>query len=366
MFVPYRNIYIIAGMSVMLVVLATIIKITESVPPGTFALPQSEERKERSGPPSGYPVHLDYDFYATSASGSEVSVKGAIASDNNQNKVNESAPQNTGQKEQKPASSQNSVQNTPDPITAKAYLVGNVKTGDIYLERSSAEAMPVASMSKLVTAFVATETLDPDLKIEITEEAVAVPPDRSNLQAGEMYTSKELLYPLLLSSSNVAAEALASRFDRAKFLELMSSYAWEIGMPTTYFADPSGVSPSNKASARDIFALSKYLYSSRPDILALTKERKAETATTSEHLGHDFVSTHPFVDDPRFIGGKTGRTPEAGDTMMTILNIQGHPVAIIVIGSEYESRAVDTTILANRIEKALAGIASKAKPANQR
>ena len=75
-------------------------------------------------------------------------------------------------------------------------------------------------------------------------------------------------------------------------------------------------------------------------------------ATTTEHGAHDFVSIHPFVNDPRFIGGKTGHTDEAADTMLTILNIGGQPIAFIVLGSN--DRTKDTSLLVDQVLKILA------------
>jgi D-alanyl-D-alanine carboxypeptidase len=239
---------------------------------------------------------------------------------------------------------------SPNEITAKAYVVGNVMTGHVYLSSNASMVMPVASMSKLITTIAATDTLSPTTTITITPAETDVPPDGSNLQAGETFTLKELLYPLLLDSSNVAAEAIASSSDRMKFLELMSSYAWEIGMPTAYFADPSGINPHNHASADDMLSLAHYLYVYRPDILALTRIVHAEVATTTEHGAHSFDSIHPFVTDPRFIGGKTGRTPEAGETMMTILRMGSQPIAFIVMGSDYGRRQADTDLLIQKFQ----------------
>ena len=206
-------------------------------------------------------------------------------------------------------------------------------------------------MSKLVTAFVATDELDLNKVVEITPEMTDVPPDSSNIKAGEKYMVKELLYPLLLSSSNVAAEALASSSDRAYFMERMKSYAWEIGMPSSFFDDPSGVSPYNTASAKDLFALSVYLYKYRPDILALTRNPSLLSAAVAEHAERRYTSTHPFVNDTRFIGGKTGRTPLAGDTMMTILKINDKPISFIVLGSKYDNRANDTRLLIEKLKQ---------------
>lgn len=242
---------------------------------------------------------------------------------------------------------------SPQAITAEAYLVGNVRTGQMYLERQGTLVLPVASMSKLVTAIAATDTLSPTTTITITPAETDVPPDGSHLAAGESFMMSELLYPLLLDSSNVAAEALASSSDRTKFLYLMNSYAWEVGMPHTFFADPTGLSPHNAATAEDFFALARYLYKFRPDILALTRTVSISTATTTDHGAHIFASIHPFVTDPRFIGGKTGHTDQAGDTMLTILDIGGQPVAFIVLASETDHRAEDTDLLIDALQNIL-------------
>jgi len=230
----------------------------------------------------------------------------------------------------------------PNQIYATAYIAANVETGKIYAQKNAKEVLPVASMSKLVTAFAATDMLPRTTTISITENDTNVPPDSSGIAQNETYTLNELLYPLLLNSSNVAAEAMASKTNRVTFLELMSSYAWEIGMSTAFFADPSGVDPHNAASADDLLALAKYLYKYRPDILELTRTSTYIVATTTDHGSHIFASIHPFVNDPDFIGGKTGRTPEAGDTMLTIMRIYGQPVAIVVLGSKYDGRYSDT------------------------
>jgi D-alanyl-D-alanine endopeptidase (penicillin-binding protein 7) len=249
-------------------------------------------------------------------------------------------------------------------ITAYAYLVGDVSTGKVYINSNSVNAFPVASMSKLVTAIVATNRFTPTTTIAIPELSTDIATDTSNLQVGEKFTLEEILQPLLLSSSNIAAEAIASTkmssttatsTAHLNFLELMSSTAWEIGMPKAYFADPSGLDPHNQASARDIFVLAQYLYTSRPDILKITRTIHATIATTTTHNSHEIDSTHPFIIDPRFIGGKTGRTFEAGETMLTILNIGDKPIAFVVLHSRYGYRAFDTNVLIRKYVELTAG-----------
>ena len=121
---------------------------------------------------------------------------------------------------------------------------------------------------------------------------------------------------------------------------------------------PSGLSDKNAGTAKDFFALARYLYRYRPDILALTRIVSTSTATTTLHDAHVYASIHPFVSDPRFLGGKTGHTPAALDTMLTIMNIAGHPIAIIVLRSDGE-RARDSSLLADQTTAILTTAAGK-------
>ena len=238
-------------------------------------------------------------------------------------------------------------------VKAQAYLIADIETGEVYDSRNMDKAYPVASMSKLVTALVTLDTIASTTQITISEADTRVASDTSMLRAGEMFSRDELLKALLLSSSNVAAMALASTTgNRDAFMEHMSALSWEIGMPKTFFADPSGLSSSNVASARDIFALARYLQLYRPEILSLTTIPQYEIATTTDHGAHQVISTHPFVADTRFVGGKTGRTPEAGETMLTILKINDRTIAFVVLKSLYGYRALDTKyLIENYIQK---------------
>lgn len=236
------------------------------------------------------------------------------------------------------------------PITAKSYLVGNVRTGEIYMMRNQNTVLPVASMSKLITAVESIDQFSMSGTTTIASSTMAYP-DSQKFVEGEIFTVEEALYPLLVSSSNIMAETLASTTSRTAFMDLMSSYAWEIGMPATYFADPSGLSPQNMSSASDFFALARYLYKMRPDILAITKTAKYTLSTTTEHNYREIVSTHPFVNEANFLGGKTGKTPQARDTMLTILDLNNIPIAFIVLGSE--DRKKDTLYLIGQVKNIL-------------
>jgi D-alanyl-D-alanine carboxypeptidase len=235
-------------------------------------------------------------------------------------------------------------------VSASSFLIGNVETGQVYVKKNAERPMPVASMSKLITAIAAADFLPATTSVTITEEMlVATSTDTSKLSAGETFQISELMYPMLLNSSNIAAEAIASATDRHGFIRIMSGYAKEIGMPRTSFADPSGLNPLNMSSASDFFALARYLYKTHPEILALTQTETKEVASTTDHLAHNFFSIHPFVRAEGFLGGKTGHTNAAKDTMLTIMRIKNQPIAFVVLASD--DRRQDTKILIDYVSE---------------
>lgn len=243
---------------------------------------------------------------------------------------------------------QDEIQDFKSKVTAIAYIVGNLKTGEIYLEKRADLSLPVASMSKLLTASVAMDLLPRNTITQIDENTIkTVPNNKDDFKPGERFATEELIPLMLVSSSNIAAEAIASTtyMNREEFVHNMSAYSWEVGVRSSYFSDPSGISEYNRVSARDIFSLSKYLYERKPEILNITKIAKGFIEGNNLHNSHVFASTHPYVSDKRFLGGKTGTTIAAGETMLTILSIKGEPISFVVLHSKAGNRKNDTDIL---------------------
>jgi len=248
----------------------------------------------------------------------------------------------------KPVQNNETKNNLPvNAISAEAYIVGNLRTGKIIMEKNPDRVLPVASMSKLVTALVATRIYSSSTQILVTRDVTAVPPDVSGIKEGEKYTLHELLHPLLMSSSNIAGEAIASSSDRTEFLGLMSEYAWEIGMPSSYIADPTGLSENNSATARGFFGLARYILREEPEIMKITTIPSIKLASTTGHGEKNIPNIHPFVNDKLFLGGKTGRTNAAMDTMLTVLDIKGEPIGIVVLRSRDRMR--DTSWLVEEL-----------------
>lgn len=246
----------------------------------------------------------------------------------------------------------------PD-VSAEAYLVANLDTGEIYVEHNANTVFPIASLSKLVTALVATHSMPGDQKIVITQPMLDAWGPAGKLVLGESLTVTELLYPLLLESSNDAAEAFAQSHGSADFILKMNTFVEGLGMSATAFRDVSGLSSGNTSNAKDLLKLSRYLYTNEKGLLDLTRKVTMTLASSTDHGPYTWNTNNPFPYDPNFIGGKTGRTNEAKESMISLFRytkgLSSYPVAIIVLRSDFTNREIDTSYLFNQFMKKVEG-----------
>jgi serine-type D-Ala-D-Ala endopeptidase (penicillin-binding protein 7) len=234
---------------------------------------------------------------------------------------------------------------TVPALTAPHYLIADVESNTI-LAASDVEAVaPIASVTKLMTALVAAETINLDTTVAITQPTFvqSLIPRIGERSRVSMYS---LLQLLLVESSNEAAEVIAAQADREKFISSMNEKAKSLGMEETYFVDPSGLGAGNISSLRDLFRLAQYIYQNRSFIFEVTANQNLKTA----HQGGEFGQLVNFnqVDDlDNLIGGKVGETIAAGQTSVTLhrLTVKGEErvVAIIILGSK--ERNADVTKL---------------------
>jgi D-alanyl-D-alanine carboxypeptidase len=203
----------------------------------------------------------------------------------------------------------------------------------------------MASLTKLMTATVVFDHLSMDTKITITPQTLAIDPSETTLAANGTYTVSDLLHVMLMPSSNVAAEAMATYYGHAVFMAEMNQHAQAWGMTSTYFDDPSGLSSANQSSAHDLMILAQHVYNDYPQILAIT--RTPQTTITELNTGRQsgVRSINSFAGETGFIGGKTGYTNEAQDNLLSVFTYHNHPVLIIVLGTT--DRFGDTTKLLN-------------------
>jgi len=239
-------------------------------------------------------------------------------------------------------------------IGAKSALVVKIKNSGeqvIVFEKNSNMKMPIASLTKLMTAIISLENQLLYEKIEITESMVSQQGNSGNLRIGEKITVKELLKMALVESSNDAADALAEVGGvngRDNFINLMNLKASAIGLRSTNFSTPTGLEVENNfSSARDIanlviFILKEYPVnnsifpfletSSQSSVIVLSENGEAHHRAFNTN---ELLNSFSEIDDLKIVGGKTGYTDEAGGCIVIILQNSDNDYFInIVLGAD--------------------------------
>ena len=228
-------------------------------------------------------------------------------------------------------------------VTAEAYLVGDLDTGEVILVKNQDKQFSVASVTKLMTALVTSELAKPEDTVKVSKRAVATLGQNGELRAGEKIKAADLLSPLLLESSNDAAEALAEHFGRESFIAKMNNWAKQLLMSATTFEDPSGLSPKNMSTAADLFKLAGYVRKEHGELFDLSIRRNVSVSR------HNWFNISKFLGKKSYAGGKSGFTNAALETGIATFNLPlsetgTRPIAITVLKSQDRERDVENIL----------------------
>lgn len=218
---------------------------------------------------------------------------------------------------------QKSLEKEPPEITAKSaisikiYESGNER---VIFEKNPDQILPIASLTKLMTALVALEYYDPSLIIEISKKAVEQPEDFGQLRVGERLSVEDLLHTMLIESSNDSAYALTELINEQAFIDLMNIEARNLGLGNTHFADSSGYKSESRSTANDLAKFAKYLLKERPEIWQITAQPEYSLYDNQGVFHHQLSSTNEILEEfSQIIGGKTGYTFEANGCFILLL-----------------------------------------------
>jgi D-alanyl-D-alanine carboxypeptidase len=234
----------------------------------------------------------------------------------------------------------------PPKISAESYIVADLDNGFIFAESKNQEPHDIASITKLMTAMVATDVFSPDRTIAIDQEALDIQGDSGTFEVGEVLTINNLYSPLLLSSSNDASHAIAKLVGLSTFTRLMNDKVARLGLNNTIFRGPSGLE-RNLSTPNDLIKLLRSLRNNYPDITRETRKYSSTlTTATSQHTWYNF---NWKSGDETFIGGKMGASEDSGKNMAGIFRIRlsefdSRDIGIIVLASDDERRDVERLI----------------------
>lgn len=219
---------------------------------------------------------------------------------------------------------------TPPPTLTATAAVVVMPSGQVIYEHNADTVLPIASITKLFAAARFAEIINWTATSSITADDVMSEGRSGRLKAGQLYQNHELLFPLLLESSNDAAAAL-NRLSPEPLVARMNTWANEEGAIKTTFVDTSGLGDGNISTARELATLFQVMHRQSPHLIDIT--------TLPTYLTHTnaWMNNNPFVSDPTYGGGKQGYTTAAGRTVVadfrenTVGGEQG--VVYVILGS---------------------------------
>jgi serine-type D-Ala-D-Ala endopeptidase (penicillin-binding protein 7) len=227
---------------------------------------------------------------------------------------------------------------TNDPLELKSSvaLVIDQDTNQVLVSKNPLAVLPIASITKLMTAMVVTEQgLALDEVITVTEQDVDTEKgSRSRLKVGTQLTRGEMLHLALMSSENRAAHALGRSYPGGlqAFVTAMNATAGRLGMADTRYVEPTGLSSQNRSSARDLTLLVKAAYD-HPLIRELSTSPEAAFDVGSR--SQQFRNTNGLVRNPTWDIGlqKTGYISEAGRCLVMQAQLAGRKLIMVLLDS---------------------------------
>jgi len=235
-------------------------------------------------------------------------------------------------------------------LQAKSAIVIDQRSGRVLLEKNSQENLPMASLTKMMTATVVLESgVNLDEAVLIDEEVANLEGADIDLLSGEEVRVVDLLHGLLIASGNDAALALAKKIgggSTENFVAMMNHKAQAIGLTNTHFVNPSGLDQTNHYSnVRDLALLASYA-DRQPLFNKIVQIKEYDFSAVNLEKNHHLVNTNKLLRSnyAHIKGGKTGYTEEAGFCLTTFAaNAEQHSIVVVVLGDQLNGEQFQDT-----------------------
>ena len=224
-------------------------------------------------------------------------------------------------------------------LASGSALIVDQRQNAVLYEKNSETRLPIASITKLMTAMVVLDARLPlEETLEVTDEDVDwLKGSRSRLPLGTQLTRHELLYLALVSSDNRAASALGRTYPGGKpaFVAAMNRKARALDMVDSRFEDPTGLNPGNTSTAQDLVRMVKAAYA-YPTIRQVTTTPQYTLALPHDSGNLEFRNTNRLVraEDWDIGLSKTGYINEAGRCLVMQADIAERPLLIVLLNGD--------------------------------
>lgn len=204
----------------------------------------------------------------------------------------------------------------------------------ILFNKNEDKKLPIASLTKLMTALVVFDRYDFSGRATISQQAMAQEGEQGDLKLGQNFSVKDLLYIMLMESSNRAAYALSETAGTDNFVALMNKRAALMGLSNTHFSDASGLADTSYSTAGDLAKLSQYIFENYPLFRQIISLKEYNVYLPDGTLHHTLQNTNQLLGQLGVMGGKTGYTQSAKGCVMEIQQVSGRYIVNVVLGSD--------------------------------
>jgi D-alanyl-D-alanine carboxypeptidase (penicillin-binding protein 5/6) len=224
----------------------------------------------------------------------------------------------------------------PPTLSSSHWEVMDLGSGEVLVSRNPDDRVAIASLTKLMTAYLVRrdDKLSDLVTIEPEDVAIGSDDSRMNLVVGEKISVEDLLKGLLIPSGDDAALALArdSAGSVDAFVQQMNSAAEQLGLTNTHFVNPSGLDAEGHFStAADLTQLARLIIAD-PILRDIAATREATVKAETGQV-HQLFNTNSLLGQDGITGIKTGHTDEAGDCLISLETIDGHEIITTLLGS---------------------------------
>ncbi len=236
----------------------------------------------------------------------------------------------------------------PPQVAASSYILIDARTGNIIMEHNSDEALPPASLTKMMTSYIAEVEIDNgnlthDDQVFISERAWRTQGSKTFVDVNSYVRVEDLLRGIIIQSGNDASVAIAEHIAGSEeaFADLMNQHARALGMTNSFFVNSSGLDSdgnTNLMSARDLSKLARVKIVDHPSHYAMYAEREFTFNGIRQSNRNTLLFRDRTVD-----GMKTGWTTPAGYCLVASAERDGMRLISVVMGTtSEEARVVET------------------------
>lgn len=233
-------------------------------------------------------------------------------------------------------------------ISFLSVFVSSSGKTKVLVEKNISDRLPIASVSKLMTAIIAFNNYHPEEIIAVSNKSLDSKGRSWKFEPGEIFKVNDLLHALLMESNNDAAEMLAIRAGKNRFVEAMNLEARNIALKDTLFVNSTGLDPDeadgviNYSTAEDLFKIARVFKEKYPSLVNMTIKKEYDLHSADGEFHHKIENTNELLSNDwqgkdgktiKILGGKTGETPFSRQNLILIIeapNGRGYIVNVIL------------------------------------